>query len=149
MRKVINVKIEGYDGQIEIRELTVKDIIDIAQSGQKKAQLDKEARLDAEAEAKVESQSKVGQTIQGHIKDGLSTLDSLKDFISSDFLPKVTNLKLQDLIEFPPSDLKTLYEKFKDVNSTFFEFAEAAGLGGLLGMLKTAIQTDFLKMLAS
>jgi len=46
-------------------------------------------------------------------------LDQLKEF-----LPKASSLSMDDLYSMPPSDIKVVWEKFKEVNNTFFEASQ-------------------------
>jgi hypothetical protein len=67
----------------------------------------------------------------------------------SNYLPRaVEGIKVDDLLDMAPSELKQIYDKFKEVNATFFDVARSVGLGELLDQIKTAIQRDFLKLLA-
>jgi hypothetical protein len=53
-----------------------------------------------------------------------------------------------DFIEFAPSEVKELYDAFKEVNSVFFHIAREVGLEQLLTELKTVIKRDFSELLA-
>jgi len=65
------------------------------------------------------------------------------------YLPKaIEGVNLDEMLEMAPSELKAIYDKFKEVNTVFFDIAREAGLGVLLEQLRTAIQRDFLKLLA-
>jgi hypothetical protein len=65
------------------------------------------------------------------------------------YLPKfIEGVKVDELLDFAPSDLKELYVKFKEVNAVFFDIARAAGLTQIVEDLKAALQKDFLKLLA-
>lgn len=62
-------------------------------------------------------------------------------------LIKCTSLSVEQAKEMAPSELKKVYNAFKEVNETFFEVAREAGLLGLLNELKKAIVEDFSKRL--
>lgn len=51
------------------------------------------------------------------------------------FLPVVTDLKLSDLDEMAPSELKILWEAFKEVNADFLEVTGRLGITKMLGSL--------------
>jgi hypothetical protein len=125
MRRVIEFTLENYDRKIEIKELTVREIIELTQSGDK-------------ATSPIDSEGKPRQV----------TIEDFKNFIGGDLLPMVSNLKMEELYDFTPGEIKEIFAKFMEVNSAFFEFAEKAGLTSLLGALRKAIMTDFSKMLA-
>lgn len=88
--------------------------------------------------------------IQGDLLADLS-LDSFKAQLSDNVLPKCTNLKLDEMMEMAPSELNLIWEKFKEVNSTFFDLARKAGLQEVLestiNNLKEAMLGDFSKLL--
>lgn len=124
MQRVISFKVNDYDRQIEIKELTVRQIIQLAQSGEKTATGNKDEK---------------GNVIG-------ATMEDFKNFLQGDLLPLCTNLTLEEIIDFPPSVLREIYDKFKEVNKSFFDFAETVGLMNLLGELKRGILMDFSKM---
>ena len=62
-------------------------------------------------------------------------------------LGEATDLKVEDMIEMAPSELKTVYDAFAEVNETFFATARAVGLDKMLSELKQAIAEDFSKLL--
>jgi len=87
MRGQLTFKIEGFDKQIEVRELTTKQIISLFQfSG-----LDK-----------------------------VNSWSDVMNYLHDQILPMATNLTPDELLDFAPSDLKTIVDKFKKVNETFF-----------------------------
>jgi hypothetical protein len=51
------------------------------------------------------------------------------------FLPSVTTLKRENMDEMAPSELKAIWEVFKEVNADFLAAAEHLGLGKMLGNL--------------
>ena len=112
-RKTTTFQIEGYDKQFEVRELTVKQIMELMQKD-------------------AEDTSLLG--LIGQIKD---------------FLPIATNITMDEIYVMPPSDIQVIWDKFKEVNKTFFGVSQQAGLGDLLGEMKRAIITDFGKLLVS
>lgn len=79
---------------------------------------------------------------------GDTSLDGLKKQFET-FLPVASNVTLSDLYEMSPSDIKVIWDKFKEINNTFFDLSQQAGLGDLLGKMKEAITADFGKLLVS
>lgn len=112
-RKMKTFQIEGREGDVEVKELTVSEILKLMQH------------------------------------EGDDT--SLKGFVDmvGEFLPLATNLKMEQLKDMAPSDIKVVWEKFREVNDTFFEVSQQVGMGDLLGQLKKAIIKDFGKLLVS
>lgn len=112
-RKMKTFQIEGREGDVEVKELTVSEILKLMQH------------------------------------EGDDT--SLKGFVDmvGEFLPLATNLKMEQLKDMAPSDIKLVWEKFREVNETFFEVSQQVGMGDLLGQLKKAIIKDFGKLLVS
>lgn len=51
------------------------------------------------------------------------------------FLPVVTDLKSEALEEMAPSELKIIWETFKEVNADFLEWAGRLGITKMLGSL--------------
>lgn len=118
MRKRDTLKID--DREITVKELTVREIMEIAEL------------------------KNVGSDTG---KDGLTLAVFKREF--SNYLPRaVDGLTVDDMLDLAPSELQTIYDKFKEVNAVFFAIAREAGLGVLLEQLRTAIQRDFLKLLA-
>lgn len=114
-RKTTTFPIDGREGQIELRELSVKEIINIMQD---------------------------------------ESGNSMSDFkvLISKFLPKCSNLqKIEDLYDFTPSEIETIWEKFKEVNSVFLKVSQQMGLHKLLGdfreKLIEAVTEDFSELL--
>lgn len=85
-------RIEGYDKQIVVTELSVRQIMNLFQF------------QDLE---NIESWSSISQYVQEKI------------------LPATTNLSLDELLDFTPTELKQVWDKVKEVNSTFFGLTRA------------------------
>jgi hypothetical protein len=65
------------------------------------------------------------------------------------YLPQfIEGATVDDLLDMKPSQLREIYDKFMEVNSTFFAVARSMGLDQILEQLKLAVQRDFLKLLA-
>lgn len=62
-------------------------------------------------------------------------------------LPKCTTLTVEQAQGMAPSELKKVYEAFKEVNAVFFELAREVGLLNLLTELKAALVVDFSNLL--
>ena len=59
------------------------------------------------------------------------------------FLPKCSDLTVDDLIGMAPSEIKQVYDAFKEVNEVFFETARGLGLGNVITDLKNLIRKEF------
>jgi hypothetical protein len=68
------------------------------------------------------------------------------DFIKSNLTLVLEGITIEDMMEMAPSDLKFIYEKFKEINGTFFEFAQQVGMEDLLRELMMSIRKDFLRI---
>jgi len=107
---------------ITVKELTVRDIINLAN--------DKHLLGGASTQ------------------DGKFELAALRDAAEA-YLPKfMTGANVDDLLDMKPSDLRKIWDKFMEVNSTFFAVARSVGLGQIVDQLKVAAQRDFLRLLA-
>ena len=80
-------------------------------------------------------------------ESGELEMKSIQGFVSR-HLEKATDLKFDKIVEMAPSELKLVYDKFAEVNATFFATARAVGLDQLLTELKNALVEDFGKLLA-
>jgi len=58
-------------------------------------------------------------------------------------LPKATDLSVEDMQKMAPSELETVFEKWKEVNASFFRIARALGLNSVLAQMKDAVVADF------
>lgn len=65
------------------------------------------------------------------------------------FLPRTINIDIEVLTTFAPSELKELYEAFREVNAVFFEAVQALGLDSLLNEIKKSILKDFMNLYAA
>ena len=108
---------------ITVKELTVRDIINL-----------------------VNDKALLGPSSKG--KDGTFELEALREQ-AEEYLPKfITGANMDDLLDMRPSELRQIYDKFMEVNNTFFAVARSVGLDQIVGQLKQAVQADFLKLLA-
>ena len=57
--------------------------------------------------------------------------------LTREFLPRATDMKIEDIFETYPSDLEKLYKKFEKVNSVFFGLAQKLGL---LNVIKEIVE---------
>jgi len=65
-----------------------------------------------------------------------------------EFLPRVTNLTIDELTAMAPSEIQQIYDAFKEVNAAFFEMARAVGMDAALTELKTGIQKQLAGIVA-
>jgi len=108
MRKHKSIKID--DKEITVKELRVKDIVEVFSSGDNAADL-------------------------------MSKLTIL--------LPRFTDgITPEDLQEMAPSEIKSIYDAFREVNDVFFELALEMGLAGAVEEIKQSIKREFSGALA-
>lgn len=119
MRNTKAFKIEGYEKQFEVRELTVAEIISLMSSE------------DGEDESPDTS-----------IAEFAKRFDKV-------LLPLACNLDIEELKAMPPSDIMEIWDRFQEVNKSFFDLARAAGLDKTFTGLKEAIIADFSNLLVS
>lgn len=115
MRKTNTFEIEGYEKKFMVKELTIKEIMSLMNEG----------------------------LLDGDQKSTGMEIAKLKETFETRLLPLCSNIEMSDLSEMAPSELKLLWEKFKDVNSDFFVIARKAGAEKILAQLKEAIIADF------
>ncbi len=72
----------------------------------------------------------------------------LKENFETRLLPICSNIEMSDFAEMAPSEIKQIWENFKEVNSDFFEIARKAGLDSILTKLKEALIADFSNFVA-
>lgn len=120
-----------------VRELTVKEIIGVFQRHDEKVLKEKE-----------EEES----------TDGTDTTGSI-GFLKSE-LQEMLNLALEkgkegevytmnDFIDMAPSDLKIIYDTFREVNEVFFDIARQLGAGKIVEDMIAQIRMSFSGVLAS
>jgi hypothetical protein len=85
--------------------------------------------------------------MSGDLGDLSLNLEEFKEAFGENFLPLCTDITLDDLIDMAPSEIKICWEKFREVNATFFEVARTSGMDGLLQQIRDAIIADFSKWL--
>jgi len=79
--------------------------------------------------------------------DSNQSIASLKEH-GGKLLKAGTSMDLQKLRTMAPSEIKIVWEKFKEVNSVFLELSQQLAGEKLLGELKEAIIKDFSNSLA-
>lgn len=63
-------------------------------------------------------------------------------------LPICSDMTVEDLFAMAPSEIKQVYEAFKEANAVFFEVAQSLGLGSIVQELKNSIRKEFSGVLA-
>ena len=58
-------------------------------------------------------------------------------------------LDMDSLKEMAPSEIKQVWEAFREVNAVFFDTARALGLGEAVAEIKKSLVTDFSRLLAN
>lgn len=58
-------------------------------------------------------------------------------------------LDIEDLKDLTPSEIKVIWDAFKEVNSVFFKAAQAMDLGKVVAQIKDSFINDFSRLLAS
>ena len=58
-------------------------------------------------------------------------------------------LDMSTLKEMTPSEIKQVWDAFREVNSVFFDTAKALGMGEAVAEIKKSLVSDFSKLLAS
>lgn len=77
-----------------------------------------------------------------------TSIEGLKRTLAQ-LLPEFSNITLEDMKRMAPSELRELWEGFKEVNSDFFEVSRALGLTTMLETIKQGVMSDFSKLLVS
>lgn len=74
------------------------------------------------------------------------SLEGMKSKFSDVFLPMCTNIKMEQIEEMTPSEVLVIWEKFREVNKSFFDMAQKMGLNSVIEKLKSAVIEDFGKL---
>lgn len=130
-RRKEEVKIDGRS--FVVQELTVGEIIDYYESAQnatKKPELANNPNT--ETDLNTTSINFFEKELQNFINLALEGEHNWKDFIN-----------------FAPSDLEKLWDKFKEVNSTFFGIARSMGIDQALLELINQFRSEFLGVLVA
>ena len=61
----------------------------------------------------------------------------------------IVGITFEELQDLAPSELKELYEAFKEVNETFFDLLGSLGVMDILGNLKSQFTQDLMKVSAN
>jgi hypothetical protein len=87
------------------------------------------------------------QIIEFISDDSLTNLGlaNMKVILNEKLLPLCTNATWNDLIDLAPSEIEQIWNKFQEVNSTFFVVARAAGLTTVMEEFKRSVMKDFLR----
>ena len=65
------------------------------------------------------------------------------------FSMSIEGLQWEELKDFAPSELKMLYDKFREVNAVFFDVARSLGIEEALGEIIRALKSDFISIFAA
>ena len=120
VRKTTTKTINGEE--VIIKELLVEEILNFINSGTQ--------------------QSEASNTIE-------SEFDDIKGQIDQLLVVSVPGVKVEDLTKWAPSEIKKLYDAFKEVNDTFFVVAQRLGLNKLVSQVEQAIATEFSVLFAN
>lgn len=74
-------------------------------------------------------------------------LDSLRSVFKDRLLPLCINADLDELVEMTPSEIMQMWDRFKEMNKSFFGMAQTLGLTKVVEDLKNAAIADFSKVL--
>lgn len=107
----------------------------------------KTVKIDEKEITVLELRVKDAIEIYEEMGSGDKGLEDLRTQIEK-FLPKAIDIDIEVLTEFAPSELKELYEAFREVNAVFFEAAGSLGLGSLLSEIKNSMLKDFVNLYA-
>jgi len=146
MRKsgTVNIDLDGGETiNYTIKELTIKDIIELSQNNQ--------FFKSEEAPTTPIEKSQNGQepVIQKRQKGFLDELKEYSDEIS-EVMKKTCDFKLQDLIDnnLAPSEIKLLWDKFREVNQDFLDVLEKLKIIKLFSKMLEKHINNFSKILA-
>lgn len=76
---------------------------------------------------------------------GIPTVNSLL-IKANEWLPSMTDLKTDEItdLDLAPSDLKTIFDAFQEVNAVFFDLLKSSGLFDVIGTaLRDEVKTRF------
>ena len=81
------------------------------------------------------------------IKKVIGGLDNFTDIVKQidKILPYCSDITQDDLIKMAPSDIKSLWDAFKDVNSVFFSTMESFGMIDVIQKIKQNLIVIFLE----
>lgn len=96
-----------------------------------------------------ENNSEPENITNGEKQDGsiLSEIESISKDLNR-IMEISCNFKINDLKKLTPSEIRKIYNAFREVNSDFFVFLEKMGVAEALTNLKDAAVIHFSKMLA-
>jgi len=112
------------DKKITIKELTVRQIIDISRNF---------------------SKDKIGGE-PGEDKDDATTFAYILKEVQANMALTIEGITLEELMDLYPSDLKELYKVFKEVNGAFLDAADQMGILDILKQMRDAMRRDFIAL---
>lgn len=144
MRKIKTVKIDLEEGKTKdyiVKELTVKNILELAQNNPFFVDTDKSGQQSKKSANGEETESKKPDT--GLFSELTEFSDGLKRVIEAS-----CDFKLEDLEELAPSEIKEIYDGFREVNGTFLKILEKVKLLEAVNKVIDKTLTNFSEMLA-
>lgn len=126
MRLQKSIKLEGSSKEYTVRELTVKEIMDLLSGSDDGSNHTEEEDEDLKA-------------LSGLVSNLLGDTGYVKRFLSI----AMPGTKITDLLELAPSELMQIWGVVKEVNSHFFELAQKLEIPERLLGIAQNILTDF------
>lgn len=80
--------------------------------------------------------------IAGSATSTTRTVGGMQDLIK-EHLPKATDVTLEDLKMMAPSEIKLLWDAFREVNAVFFGTADSIGVTMMLSDLKSSFMKEW------
>lgn len=137
MRQKKDVKID--DKEFTVKELTVREIIDF---------FEKSGDIAPQEPGKTPAKKKSGSKKKPNL-DATSTdlfKKQLQEFIDLAFVGKHN---IDQFIKMTPSEIKTLWDAFDEVNAVFFQLARKMGMDKIVEHLGQQLQEQYLGLLVS
>lgn len=74
---------------------------------------------------------------------------SFLSLLDEQFLPMAGNITYEEIQDMVPSEIEIVWQKFKEVNSSFFGLARVKGVDQLIQKIQESFVTDSLALFAS
>lgn len=122
---IVNKRVTINEREYVLRELTIREIIDLFENTSTGAnEVSDTETADASTFMKGQIQRLLSLALEG-------------------------NYKLEDFYDMRPSDVKEIYDAFKEANKVFFDIAAEMGMNKVLQEMKSLMQREFSAVLVS
>jgi hypothetical protein len=150
MRKSDTVQIKLDDKNVKkftVNELTVEEILELLQSSSVSQELASQSGADDPDGKKVQEEKQDDDIVDDSVLGGLVELAAGIGADMQRIMVKSCDFTIEDLKPLAPSDIRKIWDKYKEVNSDFLGTLKALGIMEAIQEYKEATLSSFSKVL--